>query len=283
MRFVSCVDHADAVPRIKIARCLVVNIGKVTQRFAGVRRRRFSRCSPRPLDEARGSVHLQRGDGISPQCVGGRGGDEPGLRPRDFHFGGAEDRVAQLGEVIAQTCLGAVRALCRVMRQGDGRRSTGTRFVGDLQREAVGGLGEAQAHVDASLGGLARQRQLPGVIAIAAQRDAGFQSRSLKLANWLIGGDSPDFAHLPRDIHLRAFHLALVHPGDAVAVGQRVMCVHLEPLRRHPSHGAERQPDVNGGIEGADVRLASGRKVVGALAVEGLVGIRREGVAAATM
>ena len=128
----SCVDHADAMLRIKIARCLVVNVGKVTQRFSRVRRG-GSAAARRDHFAKRRPVSLQRGHGIAPQCVGGRGRDEPRLRPRDFHCPVALKIVLPSLARFSRRLASRGRA-CAGSWQGDGRRSTGTVFVGELQR-----------------------------------------------------------------------------------------------------------------------------------------------------
>ena len=126
--------------------------------------------------------------------------------------------------------------MCRVFYVVEGSGCLGTVCI--LQRQRKPGLcvGERDRNVDAPIRRFFRERLLPDVIAVAANLSAHHQTAE-------IGGglrrDAPSVTYALDHVGLRAFDFALVHPGEAVAVGHWVRTVHLKPSRADPRYGAD--------------------------------------------
>ncbi len=156
-----------------------------------------------------------------------------------------------------------------------------TVFVGQRQRKARSSFLELGPQADAAFAGLLLQCAHPVHIAVAVDFQA--LAQVLELGNLVFGEDAPDaflgmHAFGTVDVHAHQFLLQIV-VAQAVAVvqlGGLVAGFDFEPLVAHLGDPANGTAGGLGGVEGADVVLASVDKVVGELAVEVLVGIGLE-------
>ena len=296
-------DDLHPVAGVEVACRVVVHIGQVAQVLAGVGCRRLDRRMARQALPGRGARRLQRGHALAPQAVERAGRHEgQGAAARQAELAQAEDRAAELAELLAQRGLG----LRRLLRAGQGavQAHAGAVAVFVLQAQAQAGGVPAQLQVqgDAAFGRGLVEQPVPGAVAVAVQGGAGAQV--LEVGAGLRRPDAPAVgAGLAQGcgaalavgrggvgrqalgaVHRQAHQLGLqveVAQAVAIAQGQAGGQGQVEGLLAHGQHLAHRQAGVLGRVEGADVDLAAGGEVVGRAAVEVALRVRREAEAAA--
>ena len=112
-------------------------------------------------------------------------------RPARCRAPAARNRCCRTGRAARAGRLGLLRVPRRLRRQASGRGVARTPSASvSVRASPSGGLGEAARDVDAPLGRFPGQRLLPGVVAVAADADAGLQARQ--------GGDAARSARRAR-------------------------------------------------------------------------------------
>ena len=282
-------DDLDAVAGVEVACLRVVDIGQVAERVVGIGHGRRDLGPARLAHMGVQACGFQLLEGVAAQRVehARRHEPRPARRQHDVGGVGAEDRRAQLAQVLAQRGLALDGIACRLLlRQRDLGADRHAGLVAHRQRQPVRRVVEPHRHADAPLGRLLLQQPHPVHVAVAAE--LGVAAQVGIGVQRLLRDHAPEAllrVELLCGVDRQAGQLLLQRVvGQGVVVVERIdpgVELHVQMVLADAHHPAQRQAGVLRGVEGADVVLAAVDEIVGAAAVEVAVRIGREGEAGA--